>query len=134
MFKRFIVPLTIILLLSACSQTIITTPTPTTSPSSGIEGHVTEGPTCPGPVPVNGSTECADRPYQATISILDTNNKEVTRFETDAAGYFKINLQPGTYTLHPISEKTLPHAADQSVVVVSGEFTPVAIMYDTGMR
>jgi hypothetical protein len=118
-------------ILSTCVQEMPVTPSPT--PSSGIEGHVTEGPMCPGPVAI-GDTQCQDQPYQATISILNADNNEITKFQTDVAGYFKIPLAPGTYLLHPESDKRLPHAADQSVVVISGQFTQVTIMYDTGMR
>ena len=94
---------------------------------------MTEGPMCPGPVAIGDNT-CPDQPYQATISVLDINNKLITQFESDGSGQFKIPLSPGTYILHPESDKSLPHAADQSVVVIAGQFTRVTIMYDTGMR
>ncbi len=132
MVKMIFIPLFIMLFsLNACSQQLPITPSP--NPSSGIEGQVSEGPMCPGPVAV-GENTCPDRPYQATISILDVNNKPVTQFQTDASGSFKLVLPPGTYTLHPESDKTLPYAADQSVIVNAGEFTTVTIVYDTGMR
>jgi hypothetical protein len=156
MFKRFTIFMAIVFFVSGCSGLVPSNPTsnPTTSPivntvtspvisptvtpniapPSGIEGQVTEGPTCPGPVPVNGSTECEDKPYQATLAILDANNQEVTRFQTDINGYFKTILEPGTYTIHPISQNKLPHAADQSAIVYPGQFTRVTVMYDTGMR
>jgi hypothetical protein len=89
---------------------------------------------CPGPVPINPRTECADKPYLASFTILDANNNEVTRFNTDSAGHFKIELAPGSYTLHPLSENILPHATDQQVTVQPGEYTQVSVMYDTGMR
>jgi hypothetical protein len=89
---------------------------------------------CPGPVPVNGDSECADKPHQASIAVLDTQNREITHFQTDATGYFKINLLPGSYTLHPISENAFPHAPDQTVIVSPGEYTQVDVSYDTGMR
>jgi hypothetical protein len=88
---------------------------------------------CPGPVAVGGNS-CPDQPFQATISILNTENKEIARFQTDSAGYFKIELPPGTYTLHPESTSALPHASDQTVKVAPDQFTEVAIIYDTGMR
>ncbi len=121
----------LVIALSGCSQTV--TITPTTSLTSGLEGYVTEGPMCPGPVAI-GDTRCQDQPYQATISILDANNQKITSFQTDAAGYFKITLAPGAYTLHPQSEKVMPHASDQTVVVSPDKFTQVTVIYDTGMR
>ncbi len=131
MFKRFLFTIILLLTLSACSPVISTTPAAT--PSSGIEGQVTEGPMCPGPVPV-GENTCPDQPYQASIDVLGTDNKLITQFQTDTQGNFKISLPPGTYLLHPISGKPLPHAADQTVVVNVGEYTSISILYDTGMR
>jgi hypothetical protein len=129
----------LVVALSGCapavSVTSINTPTivPSTPPLSGIEGYVTIGPMCPGPVAI-GDTRCLDQPYQAMIIIFDTHQKEVSRFQTDAAGYFKITLEPGTYTLHPESDKVLPRAADQTITVAANQFTQVSVMYDTGMR
>ena len=132
MDKRIYIGIAILVIaLSGCNQAVLITPSNT--PTSGIEGYVTEGPMCPGPVAI-GDTSCPDQPYQATIAILDTDNQEITRFQTDASGYFKITLAPGSYTLHPQSEKVLPHASDQTVVVTPNQFTQVTVMYDTGMR
>lgn len=130
--KKILIPILILLFsLSSCSQLKLIAPSPT--PSGGIEGYVTEGPMCPGPVPVEGNT-CPDKPYQTTISVLDSRNKPITQFQTDASGYFKIYLSPGTYVIHPAPGNPLPHAGDQSVVVTDGQFTQITIMYDTGMR
>ncbi len=132
MSKRIIVPMFIlVLLMSACAQTASSNSSPT--PASGIEVHVTEGPMCPGPVAI-GDNSCPDKPYQASITVVDSNNKEVTRFQTDPSGYFKLTIAPGTYILHPESDKALPHASDQTVVVTPDQFTQVTVMYDTGMR
>ena len=132
MVKRILFPVFIMLLaLTACQQTLPVIPSPT--PTSGIEVYVTEGPTCPGPVPVGG-TECQDQPYQATIEVLSSNNNILTQFQTDANGYFKLSLPPGTYILHPISGKPLPHAADQTIVVTANQYTQISILYDTGLR
>ncbi len=106
---------------------------PTANYSSGIEGRVTEGPMCPGPVPVGNNT-CPDQAYQATIIIMNADNVQVTQVQSDVNGYFKTYLAPGTYVLHPNPGKPLPYAADQTVVVVAGQFTQVSIVYDTGMR
>jgi hypothetical protein len=144
---RFLLFLIILIGLSACSQGLPIGATPTSSSDtggfvlatstpfalSGIEGNVTKGPACPGPVRI-GATECQDQPYQANISILDENNNQSTQFQTDNMGYFKISLDPGTYILHPEPGNPLPTAADQTVVVVDGQFTQVSISYDTGIR
>ena len=133
MQKRLSILIYVILLigLSACNSVFSLTPSPSTT--SGIEGYVTEGPTCPGPVPVGGN-ECRDKPYQATITVLTSEGKQVTQFQTDINGYFRIPLSPGTYILHPESGNPLPHAAEQTVVVGQDQYIQVTILYDTGMR
>jgi hypothetical protein len=131
MYKIFIPVFTLLFTLSACTQGAGFNPSPT--PASGVEGTVTEGPMCPGPVRV-GQNNCPDQPYPATISILTSDNTQVAQTQADANGFFIIPLEPGTYTIHPISGKPLPRAADQTVVVTAGEYTKVSIVYDTGMR
>jgi hypothetical protein len=132
MGKMIYIPMFIVLFsLSACVQALPVTPMPT--PSGGIEGLVKEGPMCPGPVAI-GDMKCKDQPYQATISILDVNHNSISQFQTGVDGLFKIPLAAGTYILHPESNKALPHAADQSVIVIASQYTQVVIAYDTGMR
>jgi hypothetical protein len=148
MLKTIYIPLfAIVFTLSACSQgnpvspsptssaTISPTPisSPTPTPSSGIEGYVWLGPMCGGPVRA-GTNDCPDQPYQATITILESNGTQVAQFQSDQNGYFKITLSPGTYTIHPVSGKPLPRAIDQTVVVNNGQFTQITINFDTGMR
>lgn len=103
------------------------------SGSSGIEGIVTIGPTCPGPVRI-GDTECADKPYLASISILDSAGKPVTSVQTDKNGYYRIPLSAGKYTLVPESTSALPFADKQEVEVLPGTYISVDIHYDSGMR
>jgi hypothetical protein len=130
--RRFLIFISIaLLLLAACVQTSPITPTPT--PSSGIQGNVTEGPTCPGPVPIGG-TQCQDQPYQATVQVLNSAENIVKQFQTDENGYFKVSLPPGMYILHPLSGQPFPHAVDQTVWVTANQYTQVTIMYDTGIR
>jgi hypothetical protein len=98
---------------------------------SGIEGQVIIGPNCGGPA---GSTECADKPYQATITVLDEKGQETLIFQTDAEGRFKVDLAPGVYTLRPHSEGRFPMAAEQMVTVEVGQYAQIIITYDTGLR
>jgi hypothetical protein len=81
-----------------------------------------------------GDTRCQDQPYQAMIAILDMNNNQVTQFQTDKMGNFKITLEPGTYILHPEPGNPLPSASDQTIIVNDGQFTQISIDYDTGIR
>jgi hypothetical protein len=121
----------VLILTSACSQGKNATSTPILS--SGIEGYVTQGPVCPGPVQV-GDSSCKDQPYQATITILNPDNSQVTQFQTDNEGYFKFSLNPGTYILRPESGIPMPYASDQTIIVLEGQYTQVSIQYDTGIR
>jgi hypothetical protein len=130
---RIILVATLIIIcsLNACSGVNPTTPDSTLS--GGIEGTVTEGPMCPGPVPI-GNNPCPDQPYQTSIAIIDTNKKQIELISTDHNGYFKILLPPGIYTLHPEPGEPFPIASDQTVLVEDGQYTQVTIIYDTGIR
>ena len=126
-----ILSITCLFTLSACTSGISVSPTPVDT--SGITGYVTQGPTCPGPVRI-GDTECQDKPYQATVNVLDTTGNQVVQFQTDVNGYFKIPLAPGEYILHPVSSALFPRAAEQTVIVEPYQYIQLSIMYDTGMR
>lgn len=112
-------------LLIACSAAA------TPSPDTGIEGQVLIGPMCP---VVQPGTPCPDQPYQATIAVLDKNGRPVTQFQSDAQGRFLVSLAPGTYTLRPGSSDGITRAGEQTVAVVSGQYTQVTITYDSGIR
>ena len=77
---------------------------------------------------------CLDKPYQATLIVLNQNGTEVKRFDTNADGLFRVELPPGAYTLVPQSPGRLPRAGTQTVEVVSGQFTSVTVTYDSGIR
>lgn len=104
------------------------------SATSGIQGQVLIGPTCPGPTRPGASTQCADKPYQATFTVLNQSKQPVTQFQTDAQGRFQIALPPGTYTLVPESSGPLPRASEQTVTVTKGQFSEVQINFDSGIR
>lgn len=107
-------------------------PPPATNPGqAGIEGQVLIGPACP---VARAEVPCPDTPYQATITVLDLNHKPVTTFQSDAQGHFRVALAPGTYILQPESPGALPHAPEQTVVVINEGYTAVTIIYDSGIR
>lgn len=115
------------------SASTLPTASPTTTTSeSGIEGQVLIGPACPGPV--GTGTQCADKPYQATITVLNQQSQAIATIQTDAQGVFRIALEPGTYTLHPESATKPPYGADQEVTVPAGAYVQVTITYDSGIR
>ena len=106
----------------------------TISPGSGIEGHVLIGTACPGPVRID--SPCPDQPYQATLTVVDSAGLAVLKFETDEVGYFKIDLPPGHYRLapQPTDGKIGPRAAEQTLIVESGQYTQITVTYDSGIR
>ena len=118
-----------------------TTPGPSATPcsercaSSGIEGQVTQSPTCPvetdPPKP-----ECAPRPYQATIVVWNADHSaQVMTFTADENGRFRVPLEPGDYEIEPQGEGRFPLPPSPFVVTVSpDQFVHLDIEYDTGIR
>ena len=97
---------------------------------SGIVGQVFIGPTCGGPV------FCPDRPFQTSFSVYSDTGRFITRFTTDSEGEFEVTLKPGSYVLVPDVAGGIhpPGVAAVEVVVQKKEFTPVIIIYDSGLR
>lgn len=114
----------LILLLATCSVKPAAT-------DSGVEGKVLIGPTCP---VVQQGQECPDKPYQATITINDPDNRMVAQVQTDVEGRFKIPLEPGDYILHPESPSMMPFAKEQTFTVEADKFTQLTVNYDSGIR
>jgi hypothetical protein len=99
---------------------------------SGIEGIVLLGPTCP---VQRVDSPCPDRPYSATIDIVQAvSGAAVTAFTSGADGRFMVELAPGTYRLVPRTTGTLPRGVEQTVTVADGLVTRVQVSYDTGIR
>jgi hypothetical protein len=101
--------------------------------NTGIEGQVFIGPVCP---VVQINNPCPDKTYQASLSILTTGGRKVTKFTTDAEGRFHVPLAPGNYILHPETppNQPMPHAPELSFSVVAGMFTQLKVVYDSGIR
>jgi hypothetical protein len=102
-------------------------------PDSGIYGQVLLGPTCPVERP---GLACADKAYQATLTVLTPSGKRVARFTTNPEGSFRVQLPPGIYTLHPETPEgqMLPIGRDQDFIVDAGKFTQLTVSYDSGIR
>jgi hypothetical protein len=112
------------------SYTATATPFPVEG-DSGIQGQVLLGPICPVERP---TAPCTDKPYPATITVFNARGGVVTQFQSDANGFFKVTLLPGSYLLHPQSPNVLPRGEDQTVTVRIGEYALVTIHYDSGIR
>ena len=98
---------------------------------SGIEGQVLMGPICPVTQP---GQVCPNQPYQATLTVSSPNGGAIMQFQTDGGGHFRIPLAPGEYVLHPVSPSGIPFAADQVIMVGTGQYTQVLVNYDSGIR
>jgi len=98
---------------------------------SGIEGQVLTGPICPVTQPGQG---CPDQPYQATLTVNSPSGGMIVQFQTDGGGHFRIPLAPGQYILHPESPNGMPFAADQAIIVGTGQYTQIVVNYDSGIR
>ncbi len=92
---------------------------------------MTIGPTCP---VEQISDPCSDKPYQATLSILNKGGKTLLEFQTDADGYYHIAFAPGEYVMHPESPNVMPHAPEQAFTVLPDQYTTLDITYDSGIR
>lgn len=102
--------------------------------SSGIEGQVLIGPSCP--VMRENDPNCADKPYPTTLGLYQ-NGQLLARLVTDDQGRFKVSLEPGTYTLVPerkAGQLARPLQTEQQVVVKAGAYTLVKVVYDSGIR
>ena len=123
--RTYILTYFLTLTLSACASSAANTTT------SGVEGQALIGPMCP---VMQIGNPCPDKPFQATITVLDKSRRKVIDFQSDAQGNFKVGLKPGTYILVPASTNAMTRAPEQTVTVIEGQFIRVAIHYDSGIR
>ena len=102
--------------------------------TSGIEGQVLIGPTCP---VLREGTPCRDQPYQATIAVWNAERTEKVRtFTTDEDGRFRLPLTPGAYYIAPQAPNpgAPPTPITQTVTVPPDRFVQITIEYDSGIR
>lgn len=103
---------------------------------SSLSGQVLIGAVCP-VVRIDQPDQCADRPYQATLSIrTSADDQEVTQVTTDDQGIFAIDLAAGAYLVVPLTPpgRILPRGVPQTVALESGTTTTITVHYDSGIR
>jgi hypothetical protein len=98
--------------------------------NSGIAGEVILRPVSP----VERPGMINQRPYEAVIGVKNGAGRIIAEVRSDPDGRFRIVLEPGTYVLQPESPAIYPHAPAQTVTVTRDHFTPVHIVYDSGIR
>jgi hypothetical protein len=125
---RFVLASMVVMLLAACG----TAAAPPTV-SSGIQGTVTVGPTCP---VERINSPCPPRPMAATIVIRDQVGKQVAQVRSGADGRFRVNLPPGTYSLNGLAQGNagLPRPAAVTATVTDGSYVAVNVQFDSGIR
>ena len=107
---------------------------PSALASSGVQGTVALGPTCPvertPPDPA-----CADKPYSTTVTARAVgSNAVVATTKSGADGSFRMDLAPGAYTLTAQGGAVMPSCVAVTVSVAPGLYAPVNVSCDTGIR
>ncbi|MEN8132106.1 MAG: carboxypeptidase-like regulatory domain-containing protein [Pseudomonadota bacterium] len=115
-------------LLIACAPM----PPSSTAAESGVEGHVTMGPTC-GAVPVGRRDNCRNKPMQTQLEVRDSKDKTIASAHSDPQGYYRIVLPPGSYILQPREHGFLSVQAIPFKVNEKG-FVHINVQYMTGIR
>jgi hypothetical protein len=116
-----------LVIVSACAPGFVPPVTDT-----GVEGYVTIGPSCPA---MQAGNPCPDRPYAGTLTILvEPSGLQVAQVQADAQGYYRMELAPGHYVVHPESPGSIPHAQDLPLAVQAHQFTRLDVVYDSGIR
>lgn len=102
--------------------------------SSAIGGRASASPVCPVVRP--GQTGCDPRSVQGAVLIIrDASGKEVARATTDGAGFFRVTVPAGAYTVEAQPVQGLMGTAPVvPVTVEAGHLATVSIDYDTGIR
>jgi hypothetical protein len=99
-----------------------------------VQGRTTIDGGCP---VIRADTPCPDRPLPSRITVTRTgSDTAITTISTDADGQFRIPLPAGNYLLHPdnLDAARYPTAQPTTITVRPGEFTQVAIRFDSGIR
>jgi hypothetical protein len=101
---------------------------------SGIEGIVVVGPQCP---VERADSPCPDRPLpDAEFRVVARGSGRVVRtVRSGPDGRFRVALEPGEYTLEPVSGSGgFPFGKPTDVTVRAGAYTNVTASFDSGIR
>jgi hypothetical protein len=117
--------------LAFAAMLLSCTPAPNDALDTGLQGQVLRGPI----TPVCTPNEPCDAPFCAWFSVLK-EDREVSRFQSDAHGEFTVALDPGMYIIVPDSSAPLmaPQQQRKEIEVQRKGITPVTLYFDTGIR
>jgi hypothetical protein len=118
------------------SASIIVSLNQSSNNTSGINGYIHAGPTCP-VQRIPPDPNCADRPFaNAIVDILVKNSGNLlTSTKSNVNGNFHVNLAPETYIIKISSTNSvLPRCSQSETVVTKNIFTSLDISCDTGIR
>jgi hypothetical protein len=115
------------------AATVVLEPLTPPAGESGVQGVVTLGPLCP---VQRADQPCPDRPFVATLLLLDADGREVARTTSAEDGAYWLPAPGGRYTLapQPPDGRPLPRAGDVEVDVRSGHWTTLNVPHDSGIR
>ncbi len=88
------------------------------------------------PVEIEASP-CPQKPVSARITVvLASSGAIVTVVTSDADGRFRIALPAGSYALHAVNLTGAPYPRSSPVnlVVQSGSYTTVTVLFDSGIQ
>ncbi len=112
--------LAIALLLAACA----------TSSTSGVDGRVLAGPTCP---VVRVDSPCPERPIAIALAFVDERGAIVAHQQSGDDGRFRVVLAPGRYTVRS-DGGGLPFLKPVTFDVTADRYTALDLRADTGIR
>lgn len=117
----------------AYRATIVVEPLAPPVGASGVQGVVTLGPLCP---VLRADQPCPDRPFEATLLLLDLGGREVARTDSASDGLYRIAAPGGSYTLvpQPAGGRPLPAASAVPITISADGWATVNVAYDSGIR
>ncbi len=83
------------------------------------------------------ASPCPQKPISARIIVvLADTGIPVTVINSDANGRFRVELPPGTYTLHAtnLTGAPYPRSDPVQVAVRSGRYATVTVPFDSGIQ
>lgn len=106
---------------------------PTSNGNNGyLSGRVTISPVCP-VERIPPDPQCAPKGYSLSINVVENNF--LKQINSDANGYFDLNLPAGTYNLKPISVNVYPRCMEtDNIIVKVNSSTTAQISCDSGIR